>query len=65
MKNVKVIIIFLAKFFNIVPIIKKKKIIKILNIKVLNLRVRIRFAILNNFAIILRLNWYLKYYIKI
>jgi len=36
--------------------IKKKEIIKILNAKVLNLRVKIKFIILNNFAIVLQLN---------
>jgi len=33
------------------PIIKKKKIVKVFNIRILNLR--IKFAILNKFAIIL------------
>jgi len=41
-------IIFLIKFFNIILTIKKEKIIKILNVKVLNLRIKIKFAILNN-----------------
>jgi len=50
-KNTKIIILFYVKFFNIILIIKKKKIIKIFNIKILNLK--IRFAILNKFVIIL------------
>jgi len=53
-KNTKIIIIFFAKFFNIMLIIKKKKIIKTLNAKIPSLRVR--FAILNKFATILQLN---------
>jgi len=56
MKNIKIIIISLIKSFNIMPTIKKKKIAKILNIKVSNLKIKIKFTILNNFAIILRLN---------
>jgi len=51
MKNIKIIIIFLAKFFAVMPTIKKKKIVKTLNVKVSNLKVK--FTILNNFAIIL------------
>ena len=38
------------------PMVKEKKVIKILNIKISNLRVKIKFTILNNFAIILQLN---------
>jgi len=44
--------------------IKKKKFIGILNVKISNLKMKIKFIILNKFAIILRLNWYLKYYAK-
>ena len=55
-KNVGIIMVFLMKSFNIILIIKKKKIVKILNIKILNLKIKIKFTILNNFAIILQLN---------
>ena len=50
-KNVKIIIIFFVKFFNIILIIKKKEIIKIFNVEILNLK--IKFIILNKFTIIL------------
>ena len=50
------------KFFNVIPIIKKKRVIKTLDAKVLNLKVK--FIILNKFAIVLQLNKYLKCYIK-
>jgi len=48
--------VFLAKFFNIISIIKKKKIVRILNAKISNLKMKIKFTILNNFATILQLN---------
>jgi len=48
--------VFLVEFFNIMLIIKEEKIIKILNIKILNLKIKIRFTILNNFTIVLQLN---------
>jgi len=53
-KNTKIIIIFFAKFFNVMPTIKKKGIIGTLNIKILNLKTK--FAILNKFAIVSQLN---------
>ena len=52
MGNIKIIIIFLAKFFNIMPTIKKEKIAGILNAKISNLGIKIKFAMLNNFAIV-------------
>jgi len=48
-----IIIIFFAKNFNIILIIKKKKIIKILKVKISNLKIKIKFIILNKFTIIL------------
>jgi len=53
-KNVKIIIIFFIRFFNVMPTIKKKKIIKTLNAKISNLKAKL--IILNKFAIILQLN---------
>jgi len=53
-KNVKIIIIFFARSFNVIPIIKKKKIVKAFNIKILSLKAK--FIMLNKFAIILQLN---------
>jgi len=53
MNSVKIIIIFFVKFFNIILIIKKKRIAKMLNIKILNLKIKIKFIILNKFIIIL------------
>jgi len=49
-------IIFLIKSFNIIPIIKKKKIIRILSAKISSLEMKIKFVILNKFVIISRLN---------
>jgi len=53
-KNIKIIIIFFIKSFNIILIIEKKKIVKTFGVKVLNLKAK--FIILNKFAIILQLN---------
>ena len=53
-KNIKVIIMFFARFFNVMLIVKKKEIIRALNIRVLSLEVK--FTILNKFAIVSRLN---------
>jgi len=53
MRSVKVIIIFLVEFFDIMLMVKEKRIVRILNVKVSNLKVRIKFIILNNFIIIL------------
>jgi len=53
-KSIKIIIIFFARFFNVMPTIKKKKIIKAFSVKIPNLK--IKFTILNKFAIILQLN---------
>jgi len=56
MKNVEIIIVFLAKFFDIMPTVKEEEIAGILNIGVSNLKVGIEFIMLNNFAIVLQLN---------
>jgi len=54
--NAKVIIIFLAKFFDVMLTVEEKGIAKILNARISNLGVGIKFAILNNFAIVLWLS---------
>ena len=45
-----------VRFFNVMPTIKKKKIVRILNAKISNLKIKVKFTILNKFAIILQLN---------
>jgi len=52
--GVKIIIVFFAKFFNVMPMVKEKRIIRALSVKVLNLKAKL--IILNKFAIILQLN---------
>jgi len=53
-KGVKIIIIFPVGFFNVMPIIEKKRIIRALNARILSLKAK--FTMLNKFAIVLQLD---------